>query len=76
MMETIFWFQKADITAGLPELVQYGVVGICILLIIVLYKLMTDYRKSYDAQTEVLRDLTAVVESVKVMVQFQDRRGE
>ena len=76
MKESLFWFQKADITMGLPELVQYGVVGICFLLIYVLYKLMTDYRKSFDAQTEVLRDLVTVLESVKTIVQLRNRRGE
>lgn len=76
MTQSFFWFQNADITGGLPELVQYGVVGICILLILVGYKLMTDFRKSYDNQTEAMRDLAISLEGLKTMVQLQNRRGE
>ena len=72
-MNTITWFQ-ADIAGGLGAVAQYGAVGISVLLIVVLYKLMTDYRKSIDSQTEVLRGLSVVLENVKTMIQLQERR--
>ena len=74
MIQSFLWFQKADMGGGLPELVQYGVVGICFLLIIAGYKLMTDFRKSYDKQTEAMMGLTVSLEGLKTMIQFQNRR--
>ena len=72
-MDTITWFQT-DIVGGLGAIAQYGLAGICVLLIVVLYKLMTDYRKSMDDQTEAMRELSVVLESVKTMIEMQQRR--
>ena len=74
-MNTIIWFQAEVASGGLGAIAQYGAVGIAVLLLMVHYKLMTDYRKSIDAHTEVLRDLCVVLESVKTTIQLR-ARGE
>jgi hypothetical protein len=72
-MDAITWFQT-DIVTGLGAIAQYGLAGICVLLIFVLYKLLTDFRKSMDDQTEVMRQVCVALESVKTMIEMQQRR--
>lgn len=75
----VLWLLQADIVGGLSAVAEYGLAGICALLIIVLYKLMTDFRKSLDSQTEAMRELSVALGKMdgkmETMIELLRRRS-
>lgn len=53
----------------LGAVAQYGAVGICLALIVLIYRVMGDYRKSIDTNTEVLRQVSISLEGMRVTLE-------
>ena len=51
------------------DLVQAGAIGLCAMLIVLVSKLVSDFRKTTDKSTEAIISLTSVIVSIKVLIE-------